>query len=156
MRISPSNVSREGTTVSVAETRVGLALSGKRSFGEGTFSAAAGTCADEALGADEATGRGGVWLGLSAHEARPDTSSASIPDETGRSTRTLKSRNEGLPGEDFWQFNVWAGYRFARRRAEVRIGLLNITDQEYQLNPLNLHAVLPHDRTLAVNVRFSF
>jgi len=51
---------------------------------------------------------------------------------------------------------VWAGYRFARRRAEVRIGLLNVTDQEYQLNPLNLHAALPHDRTLAVNVRFSF
>lgn len=59
-------------------------------------------------------------------------------------------------GDDFWQFNMWAGYRFARRRAEVRVGLLNITDQEYQLNPLNLHAALPHDRTLAVNVRFSF
>lgn len=60
------------------------------------------------------------------------------------------------PGDDLWQFNVWTGYRFARRRAEVRLGLLNVTDQDYQLNPLNLHAALPQDRTLAVNVRFSF
>jgi len=61
-----------------------------------------------------------------------------------------------LPGEDFWQFNVEAGYRFARRRAEVRIGLLNIGDRDYRLNPLNLTAELPRGRTLAVTVLLNF
>ena len=61
-----------------------------------------------------------------------------------------------LPGDNFWQFNLEAGYRFARRRAELRFGLLNLTDQDYQLNPLNLTPNLPRDRTLAVRFRFNF
>jgi tetratricopeptide (TPR) repeat protein len=61
-----------------------------------------------------------------------------------------------LPGDDFWQFNVFAGYRFWNRRAEVRAGLLNLTDQDYRLNPLNLVPELPRDRTLVVQLRFSF
>ena len=60
------------------------------------------------------------------------------------------------PGDDFWQFNIEAGYRFFRRRVEVRVGLLNITDQDYQLNPLNLTAELPRDRTFAASLRFNF
>lgn len=60
------------------------------------------------------------------------------------------------PGDDFWQFNVWAGWRFLERRAEVRLGLLNLADQDYKLNPLNLTAELPRERTLAVNVRIRF
>jgi outer membrane receptor protein involved in Fe transport len=60
------------------------------------------------------------------------------------------------PGDDFWQFNLEAGYRFAQRRAELRVGLLNLTDQDYQLNPLNLTSELPRERTLAVSVRFNF
>lgn len=60
------------------------------------------------------------------------------------------------PGDDFWQFNVEAGYRFARRRVEVRLALLNITDQDYRLNPLNLTTELPRERTLAASLRFSF
>jgi outer membrane receptor protein involved in Fe transport len=47
------------------------------------------------------------------------------------------------PGDDFWQFNLEAGYRFAQRRAELRVGLLNLTDQDYQLNPLNLAPFSP-------------
>jgi Tfp pilus assembly protein PilF len=61
-----------------------------------------------------------------------------------------------LPGDDFWQFNVFAGYRFLRRRAEARIGVLNITDQDYRLNPLNLTPDLPRDRTIVVTLRFNF
>lgn len=61
-----------------------------------------------------------------------------------------------LPGDDFWQFNVYAGYRFPRRQAEVRVGLLNLTDQDYQLNPLNLTPELPRDRTLLLSLRFHF
>ena len=31
-----------------------------------------------------------------------------------------------IPGDDFWQHNIYAGYRFLGRRAEARVGLLNI------------------------------
>jgi Tfp pilus assembly protein PilF len=61
-----------------------------------------------------------------------------------------------LKGDDFWQFNLLAGYRFARRRAEVALGLLNLTDQDYRLYPLNLYAELPRERTLLVRCRFNF
>jgi Tfp pilus assembly protein PilF len=61
-----------------------------------------------------------------------------------------------IPDEAFWQVNLYAGYRFPRRRAELRLGLLNITDQDYRLNPLNLTPELPRERTLAVSCRFVF
>ena len=62
----------------------------------------------------------------------------------------------GEPGADFWQFNAFAGYRFLQRRAEVTLGLLNITDQNYNLNPLNLYNELPRSRTLALSLRLNF
>jgi outer membrane receptor protein involved in Fe transport len=68
--------------------------------------------------------------------------------------------NEGYspaePGDDFWQFNAFAGYRFLRRKAEISLALLNITDQDYQLNPLNLYNELPHSRTLALRLQINF
>lgn len=60
------------------------------------------------------------------------------------------------PGDDFWQFNAYVGYRFPRRRAEIRLGVLNIADQDYRLNPLNLTAELPRDRTFVASLRLSF
>jgi Tfp pilus assembly protein PilF len=64
------------------------------------------------------------------------------------------SRN--LPDSDFWQINVFGGYRFADRRVEVLVGGLNLTDQNYRLNPINLHNELPRKRTLLVSWRFNF
>jgi hypothetical protein len=60
------------------------------------------------------------------------------------------------PGDDFWQFNVQAGYRFPKRRAEVSLSLLNIGNQDYHLNPLNLTRELPRERTLAASLRLNF
>jgi Tfp pilus assembly protein PilF len=60
------------------------------------------------------------------------------------------------PGDEFWQFNVFAGYRFPRRHAELRVGLLNLTDRNYRLNPLTLYNELPRERTLALRLQFSF
>ena len=62
----------------------------------------------------------------------------------------------GLAGADFWQHDIVAGYRFLHRRAEVRVGLLNLTDQDYRLNPLNLTADLPRHRTFMVAAKFNF
>lgn len=68
--------------------------------------------------------------------------------------------NEGYspdePGDDFWQFNAYAGYRFLHRQAEVQVGLLNITRENYRLNPLTLYQELPRERTLSVLLQFHF
>ena len=61
-----------------------------------------------------------------------------------------------LPGDDFWQFNLYGGYRFARRRAELSLGLLNLFGQDYHLNPLDLYQELPRQRTLLVNLKLNF
>lgn len=60
------------------------------------------------------------------------------------------------PGEAFWQLNVFAGYRFPRRHAELTVGLLNLTGQNYQLNPLNAVNELPRSRTLMVRFKLNF
>jgi len=61
-----------------------------------------------------------------------------------------------LESDSFWQVNVLAGYRWARRRAEVALGILNLADIDYRLNPLNGYNELPRDRTFIVQVRLSF
>jgi tetratricopeptide (TPR) repeat protein len=61
-----------------------------------------------------------------------------------------------LPGDDFWQFNVFAGYRFPRRLAQIQVGLLNIGNRDYKLNPLNLYSDLPRSRTLFASLKFNF
>lgn len=75
-------------------------------------------------------------------------------------TEWYSQNNEGYrgaePGDDFWQVNAFAGYRFPRRRAEVSLGLLNLTDRDYQLNPLNIYNELPRRRTLAVEFKLNF
>ncbi len=75
----------------------------------------------------------GIWTGQSNH---------------GYSTE--------MPGSYFWQVNAFAGYRFWHRRAELRLGLLNLGDQDYHLNPLTLFNDLPRSRTLSIRLRFNF
>jgi len=71
-------------------------------------------------------------------------------------SQSNKGYSPDQPGDDFWQFNFFAGYRFWRRQAELTIGLLNLTDQNYRLNPLNLATPLPRNRTFELSFRFSF
>ncbi|MEW6160571.1 MAG: TonB-dependent receptor, partial [Verrucomicrobiota bacterium] len=59
------------------------------------------------------------------------------------------------PGDEFWQSNAWLGYRFRNRIAEVSLGVLNIGGQDYRLNPLNLHAELPRERTFAARLKLN-
>jgi len=61
-----------------------------------------------------------------------------------------------LPDADFWQHNLFAGYVFPHRRAELRLGVLNVTDQNYQMNPLNLQTVLPRGRTFTASLQLNF
>jgi len=59
-------------------------------------------------------------------------------------------------GDDFWQFNAYAGYRAWHRRAEFTVGLLNIFDQNYKLEPLNFYNEMARGRTLLARLRISF
>jgi len=61
-----------------------------------------------------------------------------------------------LAGDDFWQLNAFVGYRFLQRRVEATVGVVNITDQDYQLNPLTLYSELPRDRSIFAGLKFYF
>jgi len=59
-------------------------------------------------------------------------------------------------GDEFAQFNVWAGYRFNRNLCEIRTGVLNIGDTDYQLSALNPYSDIARERTFFVLCRLSF
>jgi len=61
-----------------------------------------------------------------------------------------------IPGDDLVQVNVLAGFRFRRNFGDVSLGLVNLTDQDYKLNPLNPYNELPRDRNLVARVRLNF
>lgn len=61
-----------------------------------------------------------------------------------------------IPDERLWQHHVFVGYRLPRRQAELRLGLLNLADDEPHLNPLNLTATPPRERTFYVSLRLNF
>jgi outer membrane receptor protein involved in Fe transport len=61
-----------------------------------------------------------------------------------------------LPTEQFWQHNLYLGYRFPRRHVEVAVGLLNLTDEDYRLHPLNLHADFPRRRAVTLGLKLDF
>ncbi len=61
-----------------------------------------------------------------------------------------------LPGDHFWQFNLFAGYRLHRRLAEFQVGVLNLGNRNYSLNPLNLYSELPRSRTFVASFKFNF
>jgi outer membrane receptor protein involved in Fe transport len=59
-------------------------------------------------------------------------------------------------GDEFWQLNAFLGYRFNRNLCEVSAGVLNITDNDYQLSPLSPYGTIARDRTAVLRCRFSF
>ncbi len=68
----------------------------------------------------------------------------------------VETRNLGLPPDNFWHFNVMAGYRFYRNQCDISVGVLNLADQDYRLNPLNPYLELPRERSLVVRCKLSF
>ncbi|MFT5470906.1 MAG: tetratricopeptide (TPR) repeat protein/outer membrane receptor protein involved in Fe transport [Verrucomicrobiales bacterium] len=60
------------------------------------------------------------------------------------------------PGDQFWQHNLIAGYRFPRRRAEIQLGVLNLADAGYNLSPITPYRELPRERVFAGRLRFNF
>ena len=64
--------------------------------------------------------------------------------------------NPAVPGDHFWEVNLFCGYRFWHRRMAAQLGVLNLNDTDYHLNPLNQYAELPRQRTFTVNFQFTF
>jgi Flp pilus assembly protein TadD len=62
----------------------------------------------------------------------------------------------GEPGDSFWELNAFVGYRSPHRRIQTSLGLLNIANQGYNLNPLNLYNELPYKRTIALSFQINF
>jgi tetratricopeptide (TPR) repeat protein len=67
-----------------------------------------------------------------------------------------RPHNDPTPGDDFWQLNTYAGWRFFRNQCELSVGLLNLTDADYRLQPLNYYSELPRHRTFFARVKLSF
>ena len=59
-------------------------------------------------------------------------------------------------GDEFPQLNLYVGYRFPNRRAELTVGVLNVTDEDYHLSPLNYYLELPRERLFYTRFRFNF
>ena len=60
------------------------------------------------------------------------------------------------PGDDFVQLNLEAGWRFFHRRAQLLVGILNLTGQNYHLNPLTEYSELPRSRVFIAQLNFEF
>src|SRR5256885_2625920 len=75
-------------------------------------------------------------------------------------TQWYAQQNRGystpLPGDNFFQHNIFVGYRFWHRRGEILFGVLNLSAQDYRLSPLNLYTELPRDRVFYTRLLISF
>lgn len=71
-------------------------------------------------------------------------------------SQDLEANLRGLAGDSFWQFNLFTGYRSPHRRVEVTLGLLNVTDQDYRLHPVNVRGALSRERTFLASFAFNF
>jgi outer membrane receptor protein involved in Fe transport len=63
---------------------------------------------------------------------------------------------EDLPDESFPQVNLFVGYRLRRQRGDITIGVLNLTDEDYRLNPVSPYYELPRERVFYAQLRLRF
>jgi tetratricopeptide (TPR) repeat protein len=62
----------------------------------------------------------------------------------------------GEGGDSFWQFNFYAGYRFPHRHVEVSVGVVNIANQDYHIDPVTYFLEQAHSRTFVASLKFNF
>lgn len=71
-------------------------------------------------------------------------------------TQQFNYDTPGVGSSTFFQHNIFAGYRFLNRRAEAQVGIYNLTDRDYRLNPLSFYEELPRERTFAASLKLNF
>jgi hypothetical protein len=57
--------------------------------------------------------------------------------------------------DSFWRLDLYGGWRFPQGRGEIRLGLLNLADADYRLNPLTPHLEHPRGRVMTVGLRLN-
>jgi tetratricopeptide (TPR) repeat protein len=60
-----------------------------------------------------------------------------------------------LPGDDFFQENILVGYRFRHQYGEISFGVLNLSNTDYHLNPLNTYSEIPTGRCFVFRLQIS-
>lgn len=61
------------------------------------------------------------------------------------------------PSDQFQHLNVILGYRFWENRGDLRFGFLNLTDDDYRLNPLSVYdSSLPRERAFSISMKFEY
>jgi len=60
------------------------------------------------------------------------------------------------PKVSFFQENIFAGWRFYHRHAELQAGILNLGGGDYNLNPLTVYQELPRKRVFDFRFNFIF
>jgi tetratricopeptide (TPR) repeat protein len=60
-----------------------------------------------------------------------------------------------LPGDNFFQENILVGYRFRHQFGEISFGVLNLSNTDYQLNPLNNYSEIPTGRCFVFRLQIS-
>ena len=77
-------------------------------------------------------------------------------ENDGFAVNPARPTRDPRPGDEFWQFNATAGWRFLRNTCELSAGVLNISGADYQLEPLTSYNELPRDRTFFVRCKLTF
>ena len=96
-------------------------------------------------------------LGTSVLYQRPDgwfgrvAATGNLQDNLGE----LYPGNVVPSGDHFLHLNLFLGYRFARHRGDLTVGLLNLTDRNYRLHPLTPFDEMPRERMLYLRFRFN-
>jgi hypothetical protein len=62
----------------------------------------------------------------------------------------------GEGGDGFWQFNLYAGYRFPHRHVELTVGVVNVGNQDYHIDPVTYFLEQAHSRTFVASMKFNF
>jgi Tfp pilus assembly protein PilF len=62
----------------------------------------------------------------------------------------------GEGGDGFWQFNFYAGYRFPGRHIEAAVGVVNLANQDYHIDPVTYFLEQAHTRTFMASLKFNF
>ena len=70
--------------------------------------------------------------------------------------RTMPDTRRSSLHVSFVQENIFVGCRFAHRRTELQLGILNLSGGGYELNPLTVYQELPRKRVLEARLNFIF
>lgn len=61
----------------------------------------------------------------------------------------------GFGNSDFPMLNIFVGYRFPRHRGDLTLGVMNLTDEDYRLYPLNYYLEMPRERAFYIRLKIN-